>query len=72
MEEKTDNSWVRNTLILGGLIGALTGVGMAYLMVQRAKERQERLQIGPGEGIRLGMMLLGLLRSVGELGGKKK
>jgi hypothetical protein len=45
---------------------------MAYLMVQRAKERQERLQIGPGEGIRLGMMLLGLLRSVGELGGKKK
>jgi hypothetical protein len=65
---KTENSWKSRTLFMGGLLGALTGVGVAFLLVRRAESRASQLEIGPGEGIRLGLLLLGLLRQVSELG----
>lgn len=65
---ESDGSWKRKTLLVGGVLGALTGVGVAYLLVRRAEARATELEIGPGEGIRLGLLLLGLLRQVSELG----
>jgi hypothetical protein len=65
---KSDNSWKRRALFLGGLLGALTGVGVAYFLVRRAEEQAQEISIGPGEGVRLGLLLLGLLRQVAELG----
>jgi hypothetical protein len=60
-------NWKLRALLFGGLIGALTGVGAALLLVQRAEREGGRPQVGTGEGIRLGLLLLGLLRQVGEL-----
>ncbi|OGO21289.1 MAG: hypothetical protein A2Z14_14480 [Chloroflexi bacterium RBG_16_48_8] len=68
MEE--DTRWKTKTLILGGLIGAILGMGTAYLLAQRAEREGETLKLGTGEGIRLGMLALGLLRQVARLGDK--
>lgn len=73
MEQAGKEYWVRNTLLLGGALGAITGVGLAYLMVRKAQSRDEYLKLTSGEGLRLGLLLMGLMRSVAELGeGEKK
>jgi hypothetical protein len=61
-------NWKTKTLLIGSIIGALTGLGAAYLLVRQAERQGEPPKIGTGEGLRLGMGVLGLLRHVGELG----
>jgi hypothetical protein len=65
-----DTRWKTKALVLGGLIGALLGMGTAYLLAQRAEHEGETLKLGTGEGIRLGMLVLGMLRQVASLGEK--
>ena len=63
-----EGNWKANTLLLGAVIGALTGVGAAYLLIKRAESQGEQPRLGTGEGVKLGLMVLGLLKRVGELG----
>lgn len=56
------------TLIAGALIGALTGL-LAALLLQRSAEKNEReTAITTGEGLKLGVLLFGLLRAIASLG----
>ncbi len=64
MEE--DNSWKITTMVIGGVVGAIFGVGVTYLLIQRAAREQTKPTIGAAEGIQLGLGLLGLLRLVNE------
>ncbi len=68
--EETDN-WRMKTLLIGTILGALTGLGAAYLLVQQAEKAHSRPEISPGQGVKLGLMLLGTIRSVAELGKDK-
>lgn len=61
----TDN-WRSRALIIGGVLGALVGVAAAYLYIQRAQE-EEKLEISAGEGVKIGVLVLGLLRSIATL-----
>jgi hypothetical protein len=63
------NDWKIRALVLGGLIGALTGLGAAYLMVQRSEKEGTPPNLTAGEGVKLGLLLLGVLRQVAMLGG---
>ena len=63
-----DNSWKFKTLFIGGAIGALVGVGAAFLLTKRAEQRGTQLAITPGKGVQLGVMLAGLMRSILSLG----
>lgn len=63
-----NSNWKAKALIIGGLVGALTGIGATYVMVQRSEEPPE---VGPTDGIKLGLLLLGLVRAVGDLGSRK-
>jgi len=63
-----DSGWKGKVLIVGGLIGALTGLGAAYLIISKSQEHDEPPRIGAGDGVRLGLLLLGLVRQIGELG----
>lgn len=65
---KNSNDWKTKTLIAGGLIGLLTGLGAAFLLVRRAERSGKDLAFSSGEGLRLGMLVLGLLREIGNLG----
>jgi len=64
-----DQNWKGRVILAGGLIGAFFGVGMAYLLTQRAERKGGQLKLGTGEGLRLGVLLLGLMKQVSELGG---
>jgi hypothetical protein len=63
-----ESNWRVKTLLIGALIGALTGVGAAYLLVQRAERQGEVPRLDAGEGVKLGMRILGVLRHVAQLG----
>lgn len=71
MDEQTKN-WQTKTLIAGALIGALVGLGSAYLLVKNAESEEGRLSLTTGDGVRLSFLLLGLVRQIAELGGGKK
>ena len=66
--EIKDESWRSKTLLVGAFLGALTGLVAAYLLVQRAEREETSLDLTAGEGIKLGLLLLGLLRQVAQLG----
>jgi len=65
---ESDREWKVRAMLVGGLLGALTGVGAAYLVVRRWESAGVRPRMSTGEGMRLGMLVLGMLREVGRLG----
>jgi hypothetical protein len=63
-----DEDWKVRVLAIGVVVGALTGLGAAYLLLQRAKRRAEPPNLNASEGIKLGLLVFGLLRQVAMLG----
>lgn len=60
-------NWQPRVLMVGAVLGALVGMGAAYLLI-KSNEREGPPQISAGEGVKLGVLVLGLLRSVSSLG----
>jgi len=59
------------TLLLGALAGAMTGLIAAMLLTRRAEEEGTQLSLTAGEGMKLGVMVVGLLRAIASLGDEK-
>jgi len=59
------------TLFFGVLIGAVTGLVAAMLLTRRAEKNQKETAITSGEGMKLGMLVFGLLRAIASLGDDK-
>ncbi len=66
-----NQSWKMKTFIIGAIIGTLTGVGAAYMIIQRAQSENTQPRLTTGEGIKIGLGVLGLLRLVAEIGNGK-
>lgn len=64
--ELVKSDWRPKVLIVGGVLGATVGLAAAYLLLQRAGEEQPP-DITVGEGIKIGMLVAGLLRSIATL-----
>lgn len=58
----------RNILLMGALVGAFTGLIAAMLLQRRAKKQGSETAITAGEGLKLGMLIFGLLRAIASLG----
>ena len=72
-EENNENNWRIKVLVIGGVLGALLGLGSAYLMVRTAEEAGGKPpEIGTGDAIRTLIALIGLVRGVAALGERKK
>ena len=54
-------------ILLGAVLGAITGAGAGYLLSQRLAEGEE-IQLTPGDGIKLGGSIITFLRQVSSLG----
>jgi len=56
------------TLLLGALIGAVTGLIAAGLLQRNAEKNEKETAITAGEGMKLGVLVFGLLRAIASLG----
>jgi gas vesicle protein len=56
------------TLLFGALIGAVTGLIAASLLQRRAEKTGNELALTSGEGMKLGVLVFGLLRAIASLG----
>lgn len=63
-----EEGWKGKVLLIGAVVGALTGIGAAYLLIQRAQKYNTPPKLNSGEGIKLGLLVFGLLRQVSMLG----
>lgn len=59
------------TLLFGALIGAATGLIGAMLLQRRAEQEGTEITLSTGEGMRLGVMVIGLLRAISSIGDEK-
>lgn len=59
-------------LVFGALVGAATGLAAAYLMQRRAEETGTEVSLTAGDGMKLGLLVMGLLRAVASLGEEEK
>lgn len=60
--------WRRKAFILGGVLGAMLGVGAAYIYINAAEESGETPEVTPGTAVTIGLSLLALLRQVAAIG----
>ena len=58
-------------LLFGALIGAVTGLAAALILQRRAEKTGTQITLSTGEGIQLGVMIMGLLRAISSLGDEK-
>lgn len=65
------NSWKTRTIVSGALIGACAGLVAASLLTRRAEREQRESAITPVEGLKLGILVFGLLRAIAALGDDK-
>jgi hypothetical protein len=61
----------RKTLVMGALIGAITGLFAALLLNRRAEQNESETALTTGEGLKLGVLVFGLLRAITSLGDDK-
>jgi gas vesicle protein len=57
-----------NTILLGTLVGAATGLIAAVLLTRRAEKGDRETALTTGEGLKLGVLVFGLLRAIASLG----
>lgn len=55
-------------IFFGALIGAVTGLVAAVLLTRRAEKNERETAITTGEGLKLGVLVFGLLRAIMSLG----
>jgi hypothetical protein len=65
---KQMKSWKTRTMIIGLIAGALTGLAAAQIVIERAERERVVPSISPGDGVKLGLGVLGLMRLISDLG----
>lgn len=59
-------NWRTRAMIIGGVVGAAVGIAAAYMIAQRSQDDQPP-EMSVGEGVKLGVLVFGLLRSISNL-----
>ncbi|MFZ5880450.1 MAG: hypothetical protein ACOY0R_13855 [Chloroflexota bacterium] len=55
-------------ILAGAVLGAATGLIAALLLTRRAEKEEKSTAITAGEGLKLGVLVFGLLRAIASLG----
>ena len=63
-----ENDAKTKTIIMGTVIGAIAGAISAFMLVKRAENEEEQPKLSAGEGIQVGLGVLGLMRMIAGLG----
>ncbi|HNT55793.1 MAG TPA: hypothetical protein PKG95_13830 [Anaerolineaceae bacterium] len=60
---ETPTNWKTRTMIVGAILGSLAGLAAAYVLISRAEqENKEQAKLTAGDGVKVGLGLLGILR----------
>ncbi len=65
-QSPSNDNWKTKVLVIGAIIGALTGLGTAYLLIQRADEA-EGIKMSAGDGAKLGVSVFSFLRQISQM-----
>ncbi len=65
------NSSRSKILLVGGLLGLLSGLLAAYILIQKSQDNEEDLSIKAGDGVKVGLSVLGVLKLISDLGDRK-
>jgi hypothetical protein len=60
------DNWRTRVYIIGGVLGLITGIVAANILIQRSEAINSQPQITAGDGVKVGLGVLGLLRLVAE------
>jgi len=64
-------SWRTRTMIIGVIAGALAGLAAAQIVIERAQRERVVPSMSPGDGVKIGLGVLGLMRLISDLGDEK-
>lgn len=68
---ETNNNWKPKVLIIGAALGALVGLGTAYLLARTAEENHDGPpKIKTGDAIKIGVNVIGVVRGIAALAGR--
>lgn len=65
------NNWKTKTMIIGIVVGAITGLAAAMIVIERAQREATQPSMSAGDGVKVGLGVLGLMRLIADLGDKK-
>ncbi|MHB1480730.1 MAG: hypothetical protein ACYCXH_00265 [Bellilinea sp.] len=65
------NTPYKKFILFGALFGAVAGAIAAVILVQRAEEGQQSPKLTAGDGVKVGLGVLGVLKLIADIGGKK-
>lgn len=64
----SQDNWKTKYLLIGAVIGLLSGVFSAFMLIQRAEQKNHTPNINAGDGVKVGIGLLGVLKMISDLG----
>lgn len=68
MDVENEDSWKTKTIMAGAILGAILGIGGAYLLINNAERHGKKIGISVKDGLKLSVLLMGTLRQVAQLG----
>lgn len=68
--DRTNNNWKSKVLLVGTAVGAVVGLGTAYLLARTAEESASGgpPSISTGDLIKAGVGIVGVMRGIAALG----
>jgi len=63
-------SWKAKALLVGGAVGAIVGLGTAYLYIRNIEESGEEPQVGTKDALQVGVAVVALVRQIANMGNK--
>lgn len=68
MSQIGDSNWRGRAYLMGGLVGAVLGLGAAYIYVNAAEKSGEaKPELPPSEAVGIGLALLAVLRQIATM-----
>lgn len=65
-----NDNWKTKLIIGGAIIGAAAGIIGAIILAQNAEKANTRPQLSAGDGVKVGLGVMAVLRLLAELGSR--